>query len=289
MSIIAANGATALRVKEIGVGVVLKSRVLSALFLAPFFLGVIYLGGPVFVCVVAIIAGVMTTEWRQISNNGEIDYFGYFAISIVVGVVALAFLSATHWALMVLCVGTFVLWVQAKRRIGNPGGAGIWVVPGVLAIGCMGIGLIWLREVDSGGFYLVLWLIVAIWMTDICALFVGRFLGGPKLAPTISPNKTWSGLFGGIAGAALWSSIWSYWTDTGTILALAIIGGGTAVLAQLGDLSVSVVKRRFGAKDTGNLIPGHGGLLDRMDGFLGAVPVVALSLAISKGDISQWS
>ena len=90
-------------------------------------------------------------------------------------------------------------------------------------------------------------------------------------------------------GAALWSSIWSSWTDIGSIFVLAIIGGGTAVLAQLGDLGVSVVKRRFGAKDTGNLIPGHGGLLDRMDGFLGAAPIVALSLAISKGDTYLWS
>ena len=94
---------------------------------------------------------------------------------------------------------------------------------------------------------------------------------------------------GGILGAALWSGIWSYWTEIGSIFVLAIIGGGTAVLAQLGDLGVSVVKRRFGAKDTGNLIPGHGGLLDRMDGFLGAAPIVALSLAIAKGDISLWS
>ena len=98
-----------------------------------------------------------------------------------------------------------------------------------------------------------------------------------------------SGIIGGILGTAIWSGVWSVWTGTGSVFILAIIGAGTAVLAQLGDLSVSIVKRRFGFKESGNLIPGHGGVLDRMDGFLVAAPFVALSLAVSKGNFSPWS
>ncbi len=228
----------------------------------------------------------MTAEWRQLCNNGKLDFLGHFGVSIVVLIIIAAFIHGARWATVGLGVGILLVWVMAHRHIKN---TSVWFVPGVISVGCLGIGLVWLRGSGDSGFLVVLWLMLAIWMTDICALFVGRTLGGPKLAATISPNKTWSGLVGGVLGAALWSGVWSYWTGIGSIFALAIIGGGTAILAQLGDLCVSFVKRRFGAKDTGNIIPGHGGVLDRMDGFIGAVPVVAMSLAITKGDISLWS
>lgn len=236
----------------------------------------------------AIVTGIMTAEWQQLSNSGRLGLVGSLGIGIVATVVLLSFFLSVPWALTGLSFGAVLVWLLVRRHIGLVGVSNIWIVPGIVSVGCMGIGLVWLRDIGDSGFQIVLWLMLTVWVTDILALFVGRFFRGPKLAPTISPNKTWAGLIGGILGAALWSGFWSYWTETSSILALAIIGGGTAVLAQLGDLGVSVVKRRFDAKDTGNLIPGHGGLLDRMDGFLGAVPVVALSLAISKGDVSQW-
>ena len=264
----------------------MKTRVLSALFLAPIVLGIVYLGGLYFVFFAVMIMGIMTCEWRQLCNNHKIDGIGYFAVGIVTVAIIVSFLLAVPWAVTVLMGGTILVWLFARRHLGI---SSIWIVSGIISIGCFGIALVWLREEGQSGFLFVVWLMLTVWITDICALFTGRTLGGPKLAPSISPNKTWYGLAGGMLGAALWSVIWSSWTDIGSIFVLAIIGGCTAVLAQLGDLGVSVVKRRFGAKDTGNLIPGHGGLLDRMDGFLGATPVVALSLAISKGDIFVWS
>jgi len=263
-----------------------KSRVLSALILAPIVLGIVYLGGLYFVCFAVLAMGIMTGEWRQLTNAGSIGSLGCFAVGIVITAIITTFVLAVPWAVTILFVGVILVWLLARRQTAV---SSVWIVSGVISVGCSGIALVWLRAEDLSGFLFVVWLMLAVWMTDICALFAGRFFGGPKLAPSISPNKTWAGLAGGILGAALWSGIWSYWTDIGSIFVLAIIGGGTAVLAQLGDLGVSVVKRRFGAKDTGNLIPGHGGLLDRMDGFLGAAPIVALSLAIAKGDISLWS
>ena len=263
----------------------MKSRVLSALFLAPIVLGLVYLGGLYFVCFAVIVMGIMTGEWRQLCNNGKIDGIGYLAVGIVIAAIIVSFLLAISWAVTVLMVGAILVWLLVRHHIGI---SSVWIVSGIVSIGCSGIALVWLRAEGQSGFLFVVWLMLTVWMTDVCALFTGRALGGPKLAPSISPNKTWSGLVGGMLGAALWSSIWSSWTDIGSIFVLAIIGGGTAVLAQLGDLGVSVVKRRFGAKDTGNLIPGHGGLLDRMDGFLGATPIVALLLAMTQGDISLW-
>ena len=231
---------------------------ISALFLAPLVVGILYMGGAYFVCLVAIAAGFMTAEWRQLSNNGKLDFVGVLGVSIVVLIIVISFLQGALWGALSLGTGILLVYIAARRHIDHAGTLIMWFVPGVVSVGCLGIGLVWLREFSDSGFLIVLWLVVTIWMTDICALFVGRFLGGPKLAKTISPNKTWSGLMGGILGAALWSGVWSYSTGMGSMQALAIIGGGTAVLAQLGDLSVSVVKRRFGAKDTGNIIPGHG-------------------------------
>ncbi|MBT5457372.1 MAG: phosphatidate cytidylyltransferase, partial [Rhodospirillaceae bacterium] len=105
-------------------------------------------------------------------------------------------------------------------------------------------------------------------------------IGGPKLAPSISPGKTWAGLIGGILGSVAWSIGWALWTDAGQPGTLAALGIAAAIFAQLGDLGVSVVKRRFGAKDSGRLIPGHGGLLDRVDGVIGAVPVAVVLVAV---------
>ena len=239
-----------------------------------------------FACFAVMVMGIMTGEWRQLCNNGKIDGVGYFAVGTVIIAIAVTFLFTVPWAVTALFVGVILVWLIARQQTGI---SSIWIVSGIISVGCSGIALVWLREEGQSGFLFFVWLMLTVWMTDICALFTGRFFGGPKLAPSISPNKTWSGLAGGMLGAALWSGVWSSWTDIGSIFVLAIIGGGTAVLAQLGDLGVSVVKRRFGAKDTGTLIPGHGGILDRMDGFLGATPIVALSLAITKGDLSLWS
>jgi phosphatidate cytidylyltransferase len=121
----------------------------------------------------------------------------------------------------------------------------------------------------------LLWLFLVVWATDIFAYFVGRGIGGAKLAPSISPGKTWAGLVGGMLGAAVVGGIVS--TATGGPIWLAIVAAPVlAVVAQAGDLFESLLKRRAGVKDSGTLIPGHGGALDRLDGLLFATPVYAL-------------
>ena len=122
---------------------------------------------------------------------------------------------------------------------------------------------------------LVLWLMLVTWATDIFAYFAGRSIGGPKLAPKISPNKTWAGLIGGMAGAAIVGALAANFFGLGA--PFFWLGAPMGLIAQLGDLYESAVKRRYGVKDSGTILPGHGGVLDRLDGLL---PVAVATLII---------
>src|SRR4029079_3741020 len=136
------------------------------------------------------------------------------------------------------------------------------------------LALLWIRERDAHGLYLLIWVFMVTWSTDIGAYFAGRTFGKRKLAPTISPNKTVEGLLGGIASAALFGGAWTIATGLGT--ALIVLAPVLAVAAQAGDLFESGMKRRAGVKDSGVWLPGHGGALDRLDGL---VPVAVLTAA----------
>lgn len=138
------------------------------------------------------------------------------------------------------------------------------------------VALLWLRHQPAFGRETVIWIVACTWATDIGAYFVGASAGGAKLAPRISPSKTWSGLIGGMAWAAVTSAALGFVFGLGSTFSLAVIGAGLAVVGQVGDLAESAVKRAAGVKDSGNLIPGHGGLLDRVDGLVAILVVVAL-------------
>lgn len=144
--------------------------------------------------------------------------------------------------------------------------------------------LLWLRHQPIDGRETILWIVACIWATDIGAYVVGRTAGGAKLAPRISPGKTWSGLIGGMAWSAVASAGLGYAFGLGHTITLAVIGAGLAVVGQIGDLLESAAKRKAGVKDSGKLIPGHGGLLDRVDGLMAVLVVVALvRLAVGEG------
>lgn len=157
-----------------------------------------------------------------------------------------------------------------------------WQSLGIVYITLPVTSLFALRSLESG-FSIVLWMLIVVWATDIAAYFTGRALGGPKLAPTISPNKTWSGLGGGVLAAGLAGCIFTWIIAPAHLLPITLLSAVLAVVAQGGDLLESGLKRHFGIKDSGTLIPGHGGILDRIDGLITAAPVVAIIVLVNGG------
>jgi phosphatidate cytidylyltransferase len=139
-----------------------------------------------------------------------------------------------------------------------------------------------LRSDGEYGFLAVVFLFAIVWATDIVAYFVGRAIGGPKLLPRVSPKKTWSGALGGTLAAVLMAIAVAEALASPGFLALALLGVLLSVFAQIGDLFESFLKRKFGAKDSSQLIPGHGGLMDRLDGFVTAVVLAAL-IGLTRG------
>jgi len=190
----------------------------------------------------------------------------YFDILVAVGAVILC------WEWYTLC----------KPHFG-------WLLVGIPYIGAPTYALIFVRNAPDKGFETVLWIFVMVWAADTFAYAAGRTFGGPKLAPSISPNKTWSGLFGGVAGAGAVGAITALVLNHNSVIPLALVSAALGAISQGGDLMESWIKRRFGKKDAGSLIPGHGGLFDRVDGLLAAALVVALvSIISSKGSILTW-
>ena len=169
-------------------------------------------------------------------------------------------------------------WIRLTR--GRPFARGLGLV---YVIGAL-LALLWLRHQPVLGRETVLWLVICVWATDIAGYFVGSVVGGAKLAPRISPGKTWSGLIGAMATTGLVSAVFATVIGEGRPLVLGMVGAIFAIVGQMGDLLESHAKRRAGVKDSGHLIPGHGGLLDRLDGFIAVLVVAALArLLIDRG------
>lgn len=173
-----------------------------------------------------------------------------------------------HAGLLVMLPAAVVVYACDRRHAA-------WMVPGFIYITLAMAFLIELRRDPVQGFPQVLWLVSIVIAADVGGYFAGRLIGGPKLWPRVSPNKTWAGALGGLALALLVGSAF-YASGRVTLPMLVALSGVLAVASILGDLAESALKRRFGRKDSSNLIPGHGGLLDRFDGLLGALWVYGL-------------
>jgi phosphatidate cytidylyltransferase len=266
----------------------LTSRVLSALALAPIVLAAVAYGSPWFDLVLVLAAGLMAREWGRMAENGRVTLAtGLLAAVVMAGVVGVT-LDADPWLLLAVgLVASFILYLCAKSS-GAP--APIWLAMGAIAIGVPCMALDWLRADPVYGRVTIFWLFGVVWATDIGAYAAGRTIGGAKLAPRISPNKTWAGLAGGVFCAGLVGFGVATWlVQSPQPLALSLLSAGLAVLAQLGDLGESGLKRRFGVKDSGRLIPGHGGVLDRCDGLLSTAPAVALICWFAGGTLFRWN
>lgn len=260
----------------------LKVRVLSALVMAPVVLGAVWAGGWVFHALIAFGSVIAVSEWTSIvpsSRRLPARLMASIGILVALMVQIVAGPAAGLGAAAAFAVLTAIVGGGSDRGL---------LGFGVLYVAVGMAGLMWLRDLPDSGLSLFLFVLIAIWATDIGAYAAGRSIGGPKLAPRISPKKTWAGLIGGMAASALFG--WLVALAFGAArpdIALAV-GAATAVVGQAGDLFESAVKRRYNVKDSGQLIPGHGGILDRIDGLLAAAPVLALFHAAVGSVLSWW-
>jgi phosphatidate cytidylyltransferase len=191
-----------------------------------------------------------------------------------------AFSNGADIALLLLLAGSFIIALLAGAN------RALWAGPGLLYAGALVVALCTLRGAMFAGFLVTLWLFAVVWGTDIMAYFSGRLIGGPKLWPRVSPSKTWSGLIGGVLCGALLGVLTVYYmTKPGEydLLPIFILGIACGVVAQGGDLFESSMKRHFGVKDSSHLIPGHGGVMDRLDGFIVAAALAAVIMLVRGG------
>ncbi len=245
--------------------------------MAPIALAIIFFGGWLFVGFMVGLAVLMVWEWdRLIGGEGVSPGTIVQAVSSGGAVISASYLAiAWMWAFLALGLVGAVVWSLAKRRSLG------WHLLGVPYVVLPCVAAIAVRLGPADGLWVFVGMLLVIWATDIGAYFAGRGIGGPKLAPKVSPNKTWAGLGGGMVAAAIVTVILAATGSTGITLdpvSAAVLGAVMAVLAQAGDLAESAIKRHFGVKDSSNLIPGHGGILDRLDGFLLVAPMAAVAI-----------
>jgi phosphatidate cytidylyltransferase len=254
----------------------LRVRIVAGVVMAAVALAALWLGDLFFWALVSAAGLLMMAEWAGLMKAPR--WKTVVALVVAAGALSLAGGVAADKA----------EWVASAADplgdlVGIIGGAalvlGLLTLSGRLGWGLLyavipAVGLVYLRE--QQGFALALWTLAVVWATDIGAYFAGRAIGGPKLAPRLSPNKTWAGLIGGMAAAALVGAAIA--GGAGLPVRLLWLGGVMAVFAQGGDLFESWLKRRAGVKDSGAILPGHGGVLDRLDGL---VPVASLTAVLA--------
>ena len=246
----------------------LLMRVVAALVLAPVAIAIAYAGGWLWSGLATLGAIGLYIEWLMVVGVARTPaVVGSGAAALAIAGVCLA-LGRIDAALIALALGLIaVTWLSPERRN--------WSATGFVYAAMAELASVLLRLDQTHGFRALVLVFLVVWMTDIGGYFAGRGIGGPKLWPRVSPKKTWAGAVGGLAGSLVIAVAFAV-SGFGRTAPLLVLGGALSVASQLGDLFESAVKRRFGVKDSSHIIPGHGGLLDRLDGFVAAVVVAAI-------------
>lgn len=226
----------------------------------------LWIGGFAFWALVTLAGLLMLSEFARLLKVDDSERrLAMFALCVPLGLLCPLAAGASFLAVGALTGMAMAVYAMTRR----------WALAaGLLYVGVPTLALVWLRERPDDGLLLAFWSLSLVWATDIGAYFVGRGIGGPKVAPKISPNKTWAGLFGGML-AALLLGLTLHWSFALPLLLVAA-SPLLAVFAQAGDFFESWMKRRAGVKDSGSLLPGHGGVLDRLDGLVTSAPIAAL-------------
>lgn len=288
----------------------LRLRIVSAVVLALLATLATWLGGVPFAALWAVAAGCAVWEWFSLiapkvetepgsPRNHYAARLSFLRTMAASGMGALPLLPALGlWAATGACAVAAVTAAAGWSTLARRGGAGddkwqrafgrrilLWAFAGLIVGALAGLVPVLARAVPGIGAILIAWMFAVVWTTDIAAYFTGRAIGGPKLWPSVSPNKTWAGLAGGAAGGMLAGWLVACgaeaiagiapWNAAGTLAASLL----ASIVGQGGDLAESALKRRAGVKDSGRIIPGHGGVLDRIDGFLAVCLLMAIGLA----------
>lgn len=244
----------------------LSMRVYSALILISITLLLTLTSVESFAVLITLFISAMAWEWGRLVRGEGLDT----AFGVQVMATAAAALATVRGcpacALLAVIAGTIAVFFIRAAEVERP--QAWWSAAGVYYAGFPAVALIWIRGDPAYGWLAILYLFIIVWTTDSAAYLFGRWIGGAKLAPRISPKKTWSGLIGGTASAGLAGLAFAWIADGAFSPRLALLAIVLALIAQLGDLGESAIKRTFGMKDTSGLIPGHGGVLDRIDGLL---------------------
>lgn len=260
-------------------------RLISAFTIIPVVALAVWAGGWWYLALISLVGALLSREWGRLVAPQSAWTRAAFAI----GVAVIAVLLASHLkrydiAWILIPAGALLAGVLVRQKL-------VDVAYGVIYIAPAGIGMIWLRQTEEGAAWTVL-LFATAWLADVTAFAVGSILKGPKLWPRFSPNKTWSGFIGGLLGATITGGLtFAYFLlfdlHFVSLPAAMAIGFAAGLATMAGDLWESMLKRRYGVKDSGGLIPGHGGMLDRCDGLMFAVMVVCFARwAVQQGWIA---
>ena len=252
----------------------LKWRIISGTTLAIVALGLTYAGPIPFAVLVLAVALAISWEWGRVVRRESFDLAFFIHAAAATAAIVLA---ATGYAAIGLAVLATAAIILVPLVVGR--GARLSAL-GVFYVGLPAVSLLWLRGDAPYGFLAVLLIFAVVWTSDTAAYAAGRLIGGPKLLPMISPKKTWAGLLAAVMACAAVAAAFAPLISGASPLRLALTGFGLSLVAQAGDLAESALKRFFGLKDASNLIPGHGGFMDRMDSIV-AVAVAAALLAFA--------
>lgn len=250
----------------------LSKRIVSGIVIGAIALVMTYWSPSLFTILMLVIAAAMSWEWGRMVRGATLTdpamIVHVFAVLLAVLLSAsdMAGLAIASTVIGAIAVGALTFGVGNAQLSGA----------GVLYTGLPVVALGWIRGDEPLGFSATLFVLLSVIVTDIGAYASGRTIGGPKLWPAVSPNKTWSGLIGGVLAASLAGGLFAWVSGTGSAPWLASLGLVLGLVAQGGDLAESALKRHFGVKDSSNLIPGHGGVMDRMDGIVTASVIAAI-------------
>ena len=250
----------------------LKPRLLAGIAMALVAVGITYSGAVPFAAMVGVVALVMCWEWGRMVRGEALGIAFPLHLVAIATAAALAAAGMMREALAAVVAGAVVVLALTGRHR-------LMSAAGVIYVGLPVVALIWFRNDARLGLEAILFLFLVIWTSDIAAFASGRTFGGPKLWPRVSPNKTWSGFIGGISASALVGALVAQFVAGASSAELGATGLVLALIAQMGDLAESALKRSFGVKDSSAIIPGHGGVMDRADSTV-AVSVAAAIFAL---------